>query len=94
MKRLKTYLHEKEHGIKTSLLEDNMGILEDIVNSGKAKNIQFGDATEMVVDAHVANAILSVYARADSGNKKKVSDMMHKDIASFQKIANFSLTNS
>lgn len=94
MKRLKTYLYEKEHGVKVSLLEDNLGVLEDIVNTNKAKNIQFSDATEMVVDTHIANAILSVYSRANSGNKKKISDMLHKSINSYQTLAQFSLGNS
>lgn len=76
------------------LVEDNVSILSKIVDGGKSQNLEFEDGTDMIVDQGTANSILSVYARANGGNKKKMAEMMSKDIKSFQKLVQFCLQNS
>lgn len=83
-----------DEGEDLLLKEDNEQILNQIVDSGKSMNVTFDDGTDMIVDTNTANNILSVYARANAGNKKRLSTMMNDSITSFQSLVKFSLENS
>lgn len=67
-------------------VENNVTILKNIVATNKPDVLVFGDDDELEININDANALLSMYARLDGDNKRKVDGMLQKSSANVKKL--------
>jgi hypothetical protein len=74
------------------LEEAVMDSLHKIVSGKQAKSVKFANGQTRKVDHYTASAITQVHKAVNDENKKKLSDMVHKSPAHFEKVASFAFS--
>lgn len=76
----------------THIEEAVMDTLHKIVAGKSAQSVKFGNGQTRKVDHYTASAITQVHKALNDENKKKISDMVHKSPAHFEKVASFAFS--
>jgi hypothetical protein len=74
--------------------ESVMDSLHKIVSGKQAQSVKFANGQTRKVDHYTASAITQVHKSVNDENKKKLSDMVHKSPAHFEKVAAFAFSKS
>lgn len=79
---------------EVELEEAVMDTLHKIVAGKQAQSVKFANGQTRKVDHYTASAITQVHKAVNDENKKKLSDMVHKSPAHFEKVANFAFSKA
>jgi hypothetical protein len=74
--------------------ESVMDQLHKIVTNKQSNSVKFGNGQTRKVDHFTASAITQVHKAVNDENKKKLSDMVHKSPAHFEKVAAFAFSKA
>jgi hypothetical protein len=81
-------------GESVEVQESVMDGLHKIVAGKQAQSVKFANGQSRKVDHYTASAITQVHKAVNDDNKKKLSDMVHKSPAHFEKVAAFAFSKA
>jgi hypothetical protein len=81
-------------GESVEVQESVMDSLHKIVAGKQAQSVKFANGQSRKVDHYTASAITQVHKAVNDDNKKKLSDMVHKSPAHFEKVAAFAFSKA
>lgn len=89
-KKINSSIQSEEVEIEESVMDS----LHKIVAGKQAQSVKFANGQTRKVDHYTASAITQVHKAVNDENKKKLSDMVHKSPAHFEKVASFAFSKT
>ena len=71
------------------IVEEDIDLLKDIVETKKDQTYEFEDGSSVEVDVQTASLLLIVYESLDGSNKKKFEEKVYKSKKSFLELVDF-----
>ena len=75
-------------------IEENLDVLKNIADTGKAGTVKFKDGSMSKVQPQVAGVIHQLHGALNDENKKKVERMISHSAGQFDKVADFAVSKS